>query len=296
MTDAPARHLLAGRYRLRGPVGAGGMGRVWLARDELLGRDVAVKEVLLPPAAHAADRAAAYERVLGEARIADRVRHPGVVRLLDVVAHGGRPWIVMEILHGRSLREAVGAEGALTARRVAAIGGEVLSALAFVHASGVLHRDVKPANVFLRRDGHTVLTDFGVATVEGQAPAAEGMVAGSPGYIAPELLRGERGGPASDLWSLGATLYYAVEGVPPYPGDTPPAVLAAVLTLPPRPPVLAGGALSPVLLALLARAPADRPDTTATRATLAKIAETGPAVASTEPGAAMESAEAGLRG
>ncbi|MGV9382155.1 serine/threonine-protein kinase [Nonomuraea sp. NPDC003707] len=266
MTSAP-NIVLSGRYRLLRRLGSGGMGTVWLARDELLDRDVAVKEVTL-----LAEQAETRERVLREARVAARVRHPGIVALHDVISQDGKPWLVMEALDGRSLQEAVEEEGPLPAGRVAAIGGEVLAALAFVHEAGVLHRDVKPANVFLHQDGHAVLTDFGIATVEGQvAITMEGVVVGSPGYIAPELLRGEPAGPESDLWSLGATLYTAVEGVPPYSGDSPMAVLAAVLTGRPRPPVLAGS-LVPVLMGLLDASPEARPDAAAAGAMLAEAA------------------------
>jgi hypothetical protein len=289
--------VLAGRYRLRGPLGAGGMGTVWLARDELLDRDVAAKEVTLPAELNAAERAEAFERVLREARTAARVRHPGVVSLHDVISQDGRPWLIMEVLHGRSLHEVVAEEGPLPVERVAAIGGEMLAALTFVHEAGVVHRDVKPANIFLTRDGHTVLTDFGIATVEGQVTITiEGELVGSPGYIAPERLRGEPGGPASDLWSLGATLYSAVEGLPPYSGDTPMAVLAAVLTEQPRPPVLAGS-LAPVLMSLLERLPEDRPDATAASTMLAEaakddgVARSGAAIrAATRPDAVGEAA------
>ncbi|GGO70090.1 serine/threonine-protein kinase [Nonomuraea cavernae] len=279
--------VLAGRYRLRGPLGSGGMGRVWLAHDELLERDVAVKEVTLPAGLDAAERAEAYERVLREARTAARVRHPGVVALHDVISEDGRPWLVMEVLYGRSLKEAVEEEGPLPVGRVAAIGGEVLAALAFVHEAGVLHRDVKPANIFLHEDGRAVLTDFGIATIEGQVTiTAEGVLVGSPGYMAPERLHGEPDGPASDLWSLGATLYSAVEGVPPYSGDMPTAVLAAVLTEQRRPPVLSGP-LAPVLMGLLERRPEDRPDAATAGAMLAEIATAdGPA----RPGVRKEAA------
>ncbi|WP_433371495.1 protein kinase domain-containing protein [Streptosporangium sp. CA-115845] len=268
----PREGPLADRYRLRGPLGAGGMGTVWLAHDELLDRDVAVKEVILPAEADDTERARLCELVIREARIAARVRHPGIVTVHDVISQDGKPWLVMEVLYGRSLQEAVAEEGALPPARVASFGAEVLAALTFAHEAGVLHHDVKPANVFLHQDGHAVLTDFGVATLGGQATiTSEGVVVGSPGYIAPERLRGEPGGPESDLWSFGAVLYTAVEGVPPHSGGTPMAVLAAVLTQDPRPPVLAGS-LAPVLMSLLDQRPEARPDAASVAAMLAEVA------------------------
>jgi serine/threonine protein kinase len=251
--------LLAGRYRLLSPLGQGGMGTVWRAVDELLRQEVAIKEVRLPPDLDEASRAELAERTLREARAAARLRsHPSIVTVHDVVLDGGRPWIVMELVHGRSLDRVVRDEGPLPPRQVAWIGLRMLDALGAAHASGVLHRDVKPANVMLTDDGRVLLADFGIATVAGDVALTQtGLLTGSPGYIAPERLRGEPDGPLSDLWSLGATLYTAVEGGPAFARANPAAVMAAVLMHEPAPPRLAGP-LAPVLAAILEKDPVRR--------------------------------------
>ncbi|MFG1959620.1 serine/threonine-protein kinase [Nonomuraea sp. NPDC049028] len=251
--------LLAGRYRLLSPLGQGGMGTVWRAMDELLRQEVAVKEVRLPPDLDEAARTELAERTLREARAAARLRsHPSIVTVHDVVLDGGRPWIVMELVRGRSLDQAVRTNGPLAPRQVAWIGLQMLDALGAAHASGVLHRDVKPANVMLTDDGRVLLTDFGIATVAGDAALTQtGLLTGSPGYIAPERLRGETDGPLADLWSLGATLFTAVEGGPPFARANQAAVMAAVLMQPPAPARLAGP-LAPVLAAILEKDPVRR--------------------------------------
>ncbi|MEQ4721986.1 serine/threonine-protein kinase [Nonomuraea sp. B19D2] len=251
--------LLAGRYRLQSQLGEGGMGTVWRATDELLQQEVAVKEVKLPPDLDEASRTELTERTLREARAAARLRsHPSIVTVHDVVLDGGRPWIVMELVRGRSLEQAVRDDGPLPPRQVAGIGLRVLDALMAAHASGVLHRDVKPANVMLTDDGRVLLTDFGIATIAGDSALTQsGFLTGSPGYIAPERLRGETDGPAADLWSLGATLFTAVEGGPPFAGPNTAAVLAAVLMQEPAPFRLAGP-LAPVLAVILGKDPERR--------------------------------------
>ncbi|MGW7482716.1 serine/threonine-protein kinase [Nonomuraea muscovyensis] len=251
--------LLAGRYRLLTQLGQGGMGTVWRAMDELLRQEVAVKEVRLPPDLDEASRAELAERTLREARAAATLRsHPSIVTVHDVVLDGGRPWIVMELVRGRSLDRAVRDDGPLPPRRVAEIGRRMIDALTAAHASGILHRDVKPANVMLTDDGRVLLTDFGIATIAGDAGITQtGMLTGSPGYMAPERLRGEADGPLADLWSLGATLYTAVEGGPPFAGSNQAAVLAAVLMQDPAPFRLAGP-LKPVLAGILEKDPARR--------------------------------------
>ncbi|MEV1240170.1 protein kinase [Nonomuraea sp. NPDC050022] len=251
--------LLAGRYRLLSQLGQGGMGTVWRAMDELLRQEVAVKEVRLPPDLDEAARTELAERTLREARAAARLRsHPSIVTVHDVVLDGGRPWIVMELVRGRSLDQAVRTNGPLPPRQVAWIGLQMLGALGAAHASGVLHRDVKPANVMLTDDGRVLLTDFGIATVAGDAALTQtGLLTGSPGYIAPERLRGETDGPLADLWSLGATLFTAVEGGPPFARANQAAVMAAVLMQPPAPARLAGP-LAPVLAAILEKDPVRR--------------------------------------
>lgn len=264
---------IAGRYRVLRALGQGGMGTIWLAHDELLDRQVAIKEVLLPQSLNPAERAEALQRAVREAMAAAQVRHPGIITIHDVLSFDNRPWIVMEMLRGRDLKQAVEAEGPWSPERTAAIGLRVLDALGAAHAHGIQHRDVKPANVFLSDDGRVILTDFGIARLEDQATLTEsGLLIGSPGYIAPERLRGERGGPESDLWSLAATLYATVEGSAPYVGTSPMAVLRDALTLPPRPPVRAGH-LGPVLMQMMARDPRQRPVGQAVAQLLQRVAE-----------------------
>ena len=265
---APADgRLIAGRYRLAAVIGQGSMGRVWRARDELLGRDVAIKEVLLPPGLSEAEKDNLCQRMLREARSAARLSHPAVATVHDVVEDLGRPWIVMELVPGRSLDKVIAKDGPLPPGAVAQIGRQLLAALAAAHAVGVLHRDVKPSNVLLTRDGRAVLTDFGVATIADDPSLTEtGMVAGTPAFCAPERIRGELATPAADLWSLGATLYAAVEGQGPYErhgGAT--ATIAAIVTDDPEPPATAGP-LTALITAFLSRNPAARPSVaTATR-------------------------------
>ncbi|HEY3686799.1 MAG TPA: serine/threonine-protein kinase [Streptosporangiaceae bacterium] len=281
-----AGRSLAGRYRLSGELGRGGMGTVWRARDEKLDRDVAVKELALPRGIGKTGRDLAVRRALREARAAARLRHPGIVTVHDVVLEDGRPWIVMELLPGRPLDEVVARDGPMEPRRAAALGVGMLDALRAAHAHGVLHRDVKPANVFLRDDGRAVLTDFGIASLAGDAPLTRpGSLVGSPAYMAPERIRGEPGAPPSDLWSLGATLYALVEGRPPFDRSTPMGMLGAVLADDPAPPRLAGPLAGP-LLRLLAKDPAARPDAAEMRAELTGIAGGGaPVTAPPEDGA-----------
>lgn len=194
--------VLADRYRLLSPLSGGGAGTVWLATDEMLGRDVAVKEVRLPPDLDPARRREVLASALREANLAARLKHPSIVTVHDVVIDQERPWIVMELLSGASLEQTVRDRSPLPLHQVARIGVGILSALGTAHAAGVVHRDVKPGNVFLTRTGRAVLTDFGTAVVDGEVTSGRtGHLIGSPNYIAPEQLRGERSGPASDLWS-----------------------------------------------------------------------------------------------
>ena len=217
------------------------MGRVWQAHDDLLHRDVAVKEVIFPPGLTDSDREVLYERTLREARSAARLSHRGIVTVHDVVEEDGRPWIVMEYVRARSLQEILDSDGRLPHARVADIGVQMLAALRVAHASGVLHRDVKPANVLLdtRESGEArvVITDFGIARMDGDATLTQtGIVLGSPAFIAPERARGELASPASDLWALGATLYAACEGRSPHDRVEAMAALTAVLHEEPAPP------------------------------------------------------------
>ncbi|MEU3663002.1 serine/threonine-protein kinase [Streptomyces sp. NPDC032940] len=253
-----SERVVAGRYRLLSPLGEGGMGTVWRARDEVLHREVAVKEVRAPAGLPDAEVRRMYARLEREARSAARVAHRNVVTVYDVATDGGRPWIVMELVRGLSLADLLDAEGPLEPRRAARVGAEVLAALRAAHAAGVLHRDVKPANVLLADDGRVVLTDFGIATLEGSsALTMTGEVVGSPEYLAPERALGRTPGPESDLWSLGVLLYAAVEGASPFRQDTPLSTLRAVVDEE-LPPPRRAGALAPVVEGLLRKDPAWR--------------------------------------
>jgi tRNA A-37 threonylcarbamoyl transferase component Bud32 len=253
--------VIAGRYRLQAPIGRGAMGIVWRGHDELLHRDVAVKEVQLTALAMPADAEASYQRTLREARTAARLSHPSVVTVFDVVEAEGSPWIVMELIGGRSLDQVIEEDGPLPPRHAAELGTSLLSALATAHAAGVLHRDVKPANVLVTPEGHAVLTDFGIATFEEDpVPAHGGMVVGTPGFTAPERVRGHAATPGSDLWSLGATLYTAVEGRGPFDRAGGPAAISAGVAAEDAPRAPSAGPLGPVIDALLCRDPAGRPD------------------------------------
>ncbi|WP_415948867.1 protein kinase domain-containing protein [Streptomyces sp. KLOTTS4A1] len=256
--SAEEQPLIAGRYRLLGPLGEGGMGTVWRARDEVLHREVAVKEVRAPAGLPAAEVERMYARLEREAWAAARISHRGVVTVYDVAMQDGRPWIVMELVRGLSLADVLDAEGPMTPRRAAHVGAEVLGALGAAHEAGVLHRDVKPGNVLLANDGRVVLTDFGIAMVEGSsALTMTGEVVGSPEFLAPERALGRTPGPESDLWSLGVLLYAAVEGHSPFRQDTPLSTLRAVVDEE-LPPPRRAGALAPVIEGLLRKDPAER--------------------------------------
>jgi eukaryotic-like serine/threonine-protein kinase len=261
--DIPADtgRVIAGRYRLEVPVGRGAMGIVWRARDQLLDRDLAVKEVHMAETLSADERAYAYQRTLREAKTAARLSHPGIVSVYDVADDGGRPWIVMELIDAQSLERVLETTGPLSPLRTAEMGIQLLSALGVAHAGGVLHRDVKPSNVMLTQGHRAVLTDFGIATFQGDPKITQtGMVMGSPSFTAPERIRGNDATPASDLWSLGATLFAAVEGYGPFDGrgGVITTVFAIVNLDPPQAPM--ASALGQVIGALLRRKPAERPD------------------------------------
>ena len=260
--------LIGGRYTLRAAVGHGGMGTVWRAADTLLRRDVAIKEVILPPGLAPSDRDSMYERTMREARAAAALQHPAVVQVYDVVHENGRPWIVMELLDARSLADMVIEDGPISPRVVAKIGIALLGALEVAHAHGVLHRDVKPANVLICSDGRCVLTDFGVARMPTDVQlTTPGMVLGSPHFISPERAMGSDFGPPSDLFSLGVTLYTAVEGRPPFDKGDPIETMHAVVEDPPAPAQRAGS-LTPVLMGLLEKDPAQRFDVPTARTML----------------------------
>jgi hypothetical protein len=251
--------LVAGRYRIVRPLGAGGLGRVWLATDERRGRPVALKEYLPPGGLIGDEQELVAGWMIREARAFAQIRHRNVVRILDVLPGAGAPWIVMEFVPSRSLLEVIEGSGRLPPPRVAAIGVAVLAALEAAGQAGVLHLDVKPGNVLIADDGRILLTDFGPAVTGAglAALAGAGIAFGSPKYLAPERLGGGGATARADLWSLGATLYHAVEGHPPYGWVTTETTLRALARTTPDPPVHAGP-LAPVLSGLLCRDPAAR--------------------------------------
>ncbi|MFG2903549.1 serine/threonine-protein kinase [Kitasatospora sp. NPDC048286] len=263
--------LLAGRYRLNGVLGRGGMGTVWRAEDEMLGRTVAVKELRMNASVDEEEKHRLITRTLREAKATARIRHSSAVTVFDVVDEDDRPWIVMELVESRSLADVVREDGPLSPGRAAEIALDVLGVLSAAHALGILHRDVKPSNVLIGEDGRVVLTDFGIASVEGDASVTStGMLVGAPSYISPERARGQKPGPPADLWSLGGTLYAMVEGRPPYDRGSALATLTAVMTEDLVAPVNAGPLL-PVIEGLLAKDPAERLDASQTRSMLKRV-------------------------
>ncbi len=252
--------MVAGRYRIDGRLGRGGMGTVWRATDELLRRQVAVKELHLPAAGLTdVETTGQRERALREARSVAGIRHPHVVIVHDVVEQDGRPWIVMELVDGRSLADVLRDDGPLAPREAARICASVAGALRAAHDRDIQHRDVKPANVLIERDsGRVVLTDFGIARVPGSATISEtGSFVGSPEYTAPERMSGRPAGPESDLWSLGALLVAAVDGRSPFHGESIGEIVHAVAIGDITPPATVGPLL-PVVRGLLDRDPARR--------------------------------------
>ncbi|WP_163508753.1 serine/threonine-protein kinase [Fodinicola acaciae] len=275
MVGAPAgeSRVIADRYTVVSAIGQGGMGRVWRARDRILDREVALKELLLPASMAAEVRREMSDRLLKEARLGARLRHPAIVSVYDVLTVDDSPWIVMELINGRSLDDLVMDGGPLPAPQVAEIGIALLGALTAAHKAGVLHRDVKPANVIVGADGAVSLTDFGIAfELDKTSLTATGLMIGSPPFIAPERVRGETIGPPSDLFSLGATLYQAVEGRPPFDREGPLPTLAAILNEPPDPFRLAGP-LQPLLAGLLDKDQTRRLDADAALKALKQAAE-----------------------
>jgi serine/threonine protein kinase len=273
MEAAQTERLVAGRYRLGERIGRGGMGVVWAARDELLGRPVAVKEVRLPASIDPDERGQLRARTLREARTAARLDHPSAVRMFDVCEDDEQAFLVMELIEGRTLSALVDDDGPLPPARAAEIGICLLDALTAAHEAGIIHRDVKPGNVIVRPDGRVTLTDFGIASTAGDPSiTSTGLLLGSPAYIAPERARGGRPEPPSDLWSLGATLFTAVEGRPPFDRDDPLATLTAVVTDQHERCALAGPGLGPVLDRLLDKDPRNRPDPAALRSMLQSVA------------------------
>ncbi len=272
---APGR-LVAGRYRLQSQIGGGGMGAVWLARDERLGRQVAVKQVLVSETDEAvADQQ--RQRALREGRIAARLSHPHAISVYDVAQEGEVPWLVMEYLPSRSLSEVVTAEGVLRVDQVAQIGAQVADALAATHAAGIVHRDVKPANILIgqggRIEGLVKITDFGISHAAGDVTLTQtGQITGTPAFLAPEVAQGREMTEASDVFSLGATLYTCIEGQPPFGmEDNALGMLHRVAGGQITPPRRAGSLTEP-LLRMLAAEPTDRPSMAEVRDDLAKLA------------------------
>ncbi|MFI9151483.1 protein kinase [Streptomyces sp. NPDC053367] len=282
--------VLAGRYRIEARLGRGGMGVVWRAVDEVLGREVAVKELRTYTDSGGPELSDLRLRMQREARAAARVRHPGVVAVHDIAEVDGRPLIVMELVDGPSLDDVLRERGTLDPREVAGIGAKVMDALAAAHRVGVLHRDVKPGNILLDRSGRVVLTDFGIAAMDdpGDGSATHltrsGEIIGSLDYLAPERAQGGDPGPASDIWALGATLYAAVEGVSPFRRTSTYSTLTAIVAEP-LPEPRRAGPLGPVLTALMAKHPDARPDADRAREQLESVAS----------GAAADAPAASLR-
>ncbi|MEU4887647.1 MULTISPECIES: protein kinase domain-containing protein [Streptomyces] len=271
-TQGATGRILAGRYRLGEVLGRGGMGTVWRAVDETLGRQVAVKELRFPSSVDEDEKRRLITRTLREAKAIARIRANGGITVYDVVDEDDRPWIVMELIEGSSLAEVIRDKGRLSPRRAAEVGLAVLDVLRAAHREGILHRDVKPSNVLISGDdSRVVLTDFGIAQVEGDpSVTSTGMLVGAPSYISPERARGHKPGPPSDLWSLGGLLYACVEGVPPYDKGNGLATLTAVMTEPVPPPEHAGP-LADVIYGLLEKDPQRRLDDAGARALLTRV-------------------------
>ncbi|MDQ3107729.1 MAG: protein kinase [Actinomycetota bacterium] len=269
--DVTARPI-GGRYELQGLLGQGGMGTVWRGVDTLLQRPVAVKRVELPLHLPEAERAALRQRVLREARAAARVSHPRLVTIFDVVEEDGMVFLVQELVDAPTLKAIVGERGPLPPSVVAAIGSQLVDGLSAAHGNGVIHRDVKPSNVMvLPGSGGIKLADFGIASLHGDPQiTATGMIVGSPAYMAPEQAVGNKAGPAADLWSVGATLYFAVEGEAPFGRADTLSTLTAVVHEEPRSAVIAGP-LAPLLTRLLAKDPAARPEAAEVSSILGRV-------------------------
>ncbi|OXM61747.1 MULTISPECIES: serine/threonine-protein kinase [Amycolatopsis] len=270
--------MVAGRYRLRSVLGSGSMGTVWSAYDEFLHRPVAVKEILLPPGVTAGQADELRERTLREARAIAVLSHPNVITLHDVARQDGEPFVVMELLPSHSLAELIRDHGPLSVEQAAAVGDAVAAALGAAHNAGITHRDVKPGNVLVAEDGRIKLTDFGIArNVSDASMTRTGMTLGSPAYIAPEVASGKAVTPAADLWGLGATLFCAVEGHPPYDADGDPleTIGKVVKGEVPRP---SPGPLAPLITALMAKEPRDRLPLAQVRRRLYPILEKAPRV------------------
>ena len=275
VTEGDNVRVIAGRYRLEARLGRGGMGVVWRATDQLLGRQVAVKEVALDTSLSAEESRLQRERTLREARAVAQLQDPHIIVVHDVVEQDERPYIVMELIEGGSLAERISRSGPVDAAEVARMGIDLLGALRSAHGAGVLHRDLKPANVLLGGEGRVVLTDFGIAQVAGATTLTEnGSFVGSPEYTAPERMSGVRTGPESDLWSLGALLCTALSGESPFRRDSLGGILHAVVVDEIRPPA-AAAPLLPVVRGLLERDPERRLDAVEAERLLRAFLDTG---------------------
>ncbi|TCK20973.1 serine/threonine-protein kinase [Pseudonocardia endophytica] len=272
-SPTPETHRIGNRYRLDERIGAGAMGAVWRGTDELLNRTVAVKELLAAAVPSPDQLEESRQRILREGRIGARLQHAHVISMFDVVVHDERPWLVMEYLPSRSLAAVLAEKGPMTPAETAAVGRQVADGMAAAHAAGVVHRDIKPGNVLIAEDGRTKITDFGVSrAVDDVQLTRTGVIAGTPAFLAPEVARGQEPTAASDVFALGATLYAAVEGEPPFGlDDNAYALLHKVATGAPRPPEQAGP-LTALLMRLLSNDPAERPSASQARDSLARIA------------------------
>ena len=272
------QRLIDGRYGRVEELGRGGFGVVWRAHDTLLERDVAIKEVRFPEVLDEEEQAGVREKVLREARAAARLSHPALITVYDVVEEDGRPFIVMELVDAPTLAQRVASEGPLPEQEAARIGEQVLDALATAHAHGIVHRDVKPANVMVSPTGRVQLGDFGIASIlDDPKVTSSGQLAGSPSYMAPEQAQNRPAGPATDLWGLAATLYFAVEGEPPFEKDGAIPTLTSVVNDDPR-PVQRAAALAPLLRELLVKEPSTRLTVEEVRRRLAEVAAGSPVV------------------
>jgi eukaryotic-like serine/threonine-protein kinase len=267
--------LVAGRYRLEHPVGEGGMGVVWRAVDERLDRVVAVKQLRVPSAVGSRQAEQARQRVLREARIAARLQHPNAVGVHDVTEDETGPVLVMEYLPARSLADVLAERGALAAQDVARIGAPAAAALAAAHGAGIVHRDVKPGNILLGHDGTIKITDFGISHAVGDVTVTSTGLLGTPAFLAPEVARGEPPGPASDVFSLGATLYAAVDGAPPFGTSQNPIAQLHRVAAGGAPPPRQAGPLTGLLVEMLRDEPASRPSMTSVAADLATVVAGG---------------------
>ncbi|WP_017573820.1 serine/threonine-protein kinase [Nocardiopsis halotolerans] len=282
-SEADPGRLLAHRYRLDEVIGAGGMGRVWQGTDTLLDRPIAVKELTTPPNLPAHEVEVLRTRMLREARSAAQLSHPAIITVFDVAEEDGRPWIVMELVRGPSLGDLIRDGGALPVRRAADIGEQMAAGLSEAHARGIVHRDIKPGNVLIAGNDRAVLTDFGIAHLDGSTHlTSTGLLIGSPSYLAPEVAHGHSATPASDMWALGITLYQAVEGTLPFDRPTPMATLTAIVTQD-LPESANAGPLRPVLEALCEKRPEDRPTVGEARSLLREIRDAADTPATVAP-------------